>query len=101
MQTPLGNLIFLALMFAAFYFLLIRPQRKRVEAQRQMQSSLQLGDEIVTSGGLVATVRRLDADVLTVELSPGVEARVSRRFVIGKTAPGEAGVGEVEEREQR
>jgi preprotein translocase subunit YajC len=105
MQTPAGNLIFLALMFVAFYFLLIRPQRRRMEQQRRMQASLQLGDEIVTQGGLIATVRRLDEDVITVELAPGVEARVNRRFVIGKTptgVPDEPGsFGEGEEREQR
>jgi preprotein translocase subunit YajC len=104
MQTPAGNLIFLALMFVAFYFLLIRPQRRRLEQQRQMQSSLELGDEILTQGGLVVIVKRLDDDVLTVELSPGVEARLNRRFVAGKTpvnVPDEIEVDEDEEREQR
>jgi preprotein translocase subunit YajC len=96
-----GNLVFLALMFAAFYFLLIRPQRKRMEEQRQMQSSIMPGDEVLTSGGFVASVVRLDDDVLTVELSPGVEARVNRRFVVGKTEPqsiadGDADDGEAE-----
>jgi preprotein translocase subunit YajC len=103
MQTPAGNLIFLALMFVAFYFLLIRPQRRRLEQQRQMQSSLELGDEILTQGGLVVTVKRLDDDVITVELSPGVEARLNRRFVAGKTPadiPEEIQTDD-EEREQR
>jgi preprotein translocase subunit YajC len=82
-----GNLVFLALMFVAFYFLLIRPQRKRVEAQKQMQSSITPGDEVLTSGGLVAIVTRLDGDVVTVELSRGVEAKLNRRFIVGKTEP--------------
>jgi preprotein translocase subunit YajC len=102
MQNAAPNLILLALMFVAFYFLLIRPQRRRFETQRQMQASLQLGDEVTTSGGLVGTIRRLDEEVLTVELSPGVEARVKRQFVIGRHDPLEAKplTGDEEEREQ-
>ncbi|HKE98286.1 MAG TPA: preprotein translocase subunit YajC [Actinomycetes bacterium] len=90
MPNAAPNLILFVLLFGALYFLLIRPQRRRFEAQRQMQASLQLGDEITTSGGLVGTIRRLDPDVLTVELSPGVEARVKRQFVIGRHNPMEA-----------
>ena len=84
MQNPAGNLIFLAFMFGAFYFLLIRPQRRRQEQTRQMQTALELGDEVMTQGGLIVTIRRLDGDSITVELSPGVEARMTRRAVVGK-----------------
>src|SRR4029453_9545955 len=73
MPNAAPNLILFVLLFGALYFLLIRPQRRRFEAQRQMQASLQLGDEITASGGLVGTSRRLAPDVLPVALSPGVE----------------------------
>jgi preprotein translocase subunit YajC len=79
-----GQLIILALMVAVFYFLLIRPQQRRLRAQQALQSSLRLGDEIITVGGFLATIRRFDGDVVTVELSPGVEARVNRRAISGK-----------------
>jgi preprotein translocase subunit YajC len=84
-----GSLIFLVLIFAVFYFLLIRPQQRRMKAMQSLQSSLQLGDEIITSAGFLGTIRRFDGDVVTIELSPGVEARVNRRAISGKVNPPE------------
>ena len=51
------------------------------------QSSLQLGDEIITSAGFLGTIRRFDGEVVTIELSPGVEARVNRRAISGRVGP--------------
>jgi preprotein translocase subunit YajC len=77
-------LIVYVLLIAAFWFVLVRPQRRRLQAQRNLQSSLELGDEVVTIGGLFGTIRRFDNDIVTLELSPGVEARVTRRAISGK-----------------
>ena len=82
-----GSLIFLVLMVAVFYFLLIRPQQRRIKAMQALQSSLQLGDEIITSAGFFGTIRRFDGEVVTIELSPGVEARVNRRAISGRVEP--------------
>ena len=82
-----GSLIFLVLIFGVFYFLLIRPQQRRMKAMQALQSSLQLGDEIITSAGFLGTIRRFDGEVVTIELSPGVEARVNRRAISGKIQP--------------
>ncbi|HXP14907.1 MAG TPA: preprotein translocase subunit YajC [Actinomycetes bacterium] len=82
-----GSLIFLVLIFGVFYFLLIRPQQRRLKSLQSLQSSLQLGDEIITSAGFFGTIRRFDGDVVTIELSPGVEARVNRRAISGKVNP--------------
>jgi preprotein translocase subunit YajC len=82
-----GSLIFLVLMVGVFYFLLIRPQQRRMKAMQALQSSLQLGDEIITSAGFLGTIRRFDGEVVTIELSPGVEARVNRRAISGKIQP--------------
>ena len=82
-----GQLIILALMIGIFYFLLIRPQQRRMRAQQTLQSSLQLGDEVITVAGFLGTIRRFDGDVITIELSPGVEARVNRRAISGKLGP--------------
>jgi preprotein translocase subunit YajC len=84
-----GSLVFLVLIFAVFYFLLIRPQQRRMKAMQSLQSSLQLGDEVITSAGFLGTIRRFDGDVVTIELSPGVEARVNRRAISGKVNPPE------------
>jgi preprotein translocase subunit YajC len=82
-----GSLIILVLLFAVFYFLLIRPQQRRLKALQSLQASLQLGDEVITSAGFLGTIRRFDGEVVTIELSPGVEARVNRRAISGKVTP--------------
>jgi preprotein translocase subunit YajC len=89
MNTGAAQLVFLVLLVAFFYFLIVRPQRTRMRAQQQLQSSLELGDEIMTFAGFFGTIRRFDGDVVTVELSPGVEARLTRRAISGKVTPTE------------
>jgi preprotein translocase subunit YajC len=83
----LGSLLILALVLVAFYFMAVRPQNKRLQQQRQMQSSIQIGDEVLTAGGLVATVTRLGEEVITVELADGVETRLNRRFIVSRQEP--------------
>jgi len=73
--TPL---ILIVLLFGVMYFMMIRPQQKRRREAAAMQSSLGPGDEIVTIGGLHATVVSIDDDVVTVEIAPGVNARFAR-----------------------
>ena len=87
MQNPSANLIFILFLFAILYFLMWRPQQRRIRAMQALQSSLQLGDEIITSAGFLGTIRRFDGEVVTIELSPGVEARVNRRAISGRVAP--------------
>jgi preprotein translocase subunit YajC len=83
----LNAILFPLLLLAVFWFLLIRPQRRQMQARARMQSSLQPGDDIITAGGLIATIRRLDGDTITIELSPGNEARIDRRYIAGKRNP--------------
>jgi preprotein translocase subunit YajC len=87
MQNASGQLIFIVLIFAILYFLMIRPQQRRLRNLQSLQSSLQLGDEIITSAGFLGTIRRFDGEVVTIELSPGVEARVNRRAISGRIEP--------------
>jgi preprotein translocase subunit YajC len=97
-----GQLVILVLFVGVFYFLLIRPQQRRLKALQALQSSLQLGDEIITSAGFFGTIRRFDGEVVTIELSPGVEARVNRRAISGKVNPATADeVDEVADGEER
>jgi preprotein translocase subunit YajC len=101
-----GQLVILILLVGVFYFLLIRPQQRRLRSLQALQSSLQLGDEIITSAGFLGTIRRFDGEVVTIELSPGVEARVNRRAISGKISPEPAGgsnevADEEEERPER
>ena len=64
--------------FVVFYFLLIRPQQKRVKEHKSMTESLQKGDEIVTTGGLLGKVVAVGDEFLTVELADGVEVNLQR-----------------------
>ena len=63
------------------WLLLVRPQRKRSQTQMSMQDALRTGDEIITAGGLHATVRSIEDDVLEIELAPGTIVRLDRRAV--------------------
>jgi preprotein translocase subunit YajC len=87
MSTGAAQIFFLLLLVAFFYFMIIRPQRTRLRQQQELQSSLELGDEIITFAGFFGTIRRFDGDVVTIELSPGVEARLNRRAISGRVSP--------------
>ena len=65
----LGTLVPIILMVAIFYFLLIRPQRKRDKAERDMRNSIQVGDEISTIGGFIGKVVSMKDETLVIETS--------------------------------
>ena len=73
----------LVLMFAIFYFLLIRPQQKRSKEHRNMIANLKKDDRIVTSGGLHGRVTGMDETTLTVEIADKVRVKISRGNVAG------------------
>ena len=68
----------LVLIFAVFYFLLIRPQQKRAKEHQSMLSKLAAGDEVVTSGGIVGRVIEVGDSFVTVEIAEGVRIKVQR-----------------------
>jgi preprotein translocase subunit YajC len=89
-QAQRGNytfLISLGLMVAIFYFLLIRPQQRRVRQQRELVNNLHVGDEVITIGGMFGTVRNMNDDELTLEVSPGTEIRIVKSAVARKFVP--------------
>ncbi|MBV71116.1 MAG: preprotein translocase subunit YajC [Myxococcales bacterium] len=71
----------LVLMFVIFYFLLIRPQKKRQQAHAEMINRLKKGDEIVTAGGVVGSIFALTDSELVVEVADRVKIRVLRNQV--------------------
>lgn len=81
----------LVLIFAVFYFFLIRPQQKKAQQQRDLLSALRRGDRIVTSGGLIGIISKVVNDQeLQVEIAEGVRVRVARAMVadlLSKTEP--------------
>lgn len=76
-------LIMMVLFFVALYFLMIRPQQKRRRDIQTMQSSMGVGDEVVTVGGMYGTVEYIDDETVHLEIAPGVVARYARA-AIGK-----------------
>jgi preprotein translocase subunit YajC len=103
-----GSLVSLALpllLLVGFYFLLIRPQRNRQRAQQALLASLEVGDEIVTTGGIFGSIVEIDEDegVVTVEIAPGTRVRmlrqgIAQRFVEdeGEDFDEDEGVGDEE-----
>ncbi|MFD1914337.1 preprotein translocase subunit YajC [Halodurantibacterium flavum] len=81
----------LILIFAIMYFLLIRPQQKKLKEHRAMVEAVRRGDEVVTSGGLIGKVTKVkDNGELEVEIADGVRVRVLRHTisqVVSKTEP--------------
>lgn len=73
----------LVLIFAVFYFLLIRPQQKKAKEHREMLNNVRRNDKVVTNGGLVGTVTKVSEtdDLLTVEIASGVKVQVVRSMI--------------------
>lgn len=90
----LGAFLPLIIIFAIFYFLLIRPQQRKAKQHKQVLESLQRGDRVVSSGGLHGVITGLTEDTVTMEISPKVRVRVSRGSIAGIMKRGEAGVKE-------
>jgi preprotein translocase subunit YajC len=65
-------------MAGTFYFLIWRPQQRRVATVRALQTALDVGDEVITTGGIYGTVRSMDDEVVELEIAPGLVIRVAR-----------------------
>ena len=87
----MAQLIVLVAMFALLWVFLIMPQRRRAQAQRELLSSVEVGDEILTVGGLIGHVRSAQDEELRLEIAPGTEVRVARRSVAAVLTPGHEG----------
>ena len=87
----IGGFIPLILIFGIMYFLMIRPQQKKMKEHQNMVSSLRRGDQVVTQGGLIGKVVKVkENNELEVELAEGVKVRVVQSTiaqVLSKTEP--------------
>lgn len=81
----------LVLIFVVFYFLMIRPQQKKMKAHKEMMTQLRRGDRVLTSGGILGTINKVvDDKEVVVEIAEGVRVRVLRgtiQDIISKTEP--------------
>jgi preprotein translocase subunit YajC len=82
-----GFFILIILVLFLVWLLLVRPQRRRRLAHEAMIDEIRIGDEVLTAGGFFAIVRAITEDEVTVELSPGNEARLSKRAIAAVLPP--------------
>lgn len=82
-QNQLMSFLPLILIFAVFYFLLIRPQQKKAKDHQDFLSNMKKGDVVVSSGGLIGTITGLTDTVVTLEVSDNVRVKVSRPYILG------------------
>ncbi len=82
-QQPslLSPLVMMALFFAIFWFIAIRPQMKRAKEHRTMLGALSKGDEVVAAGGLLGRVDDIGESVVTVEIADGVKVKVQKHAI--------------------
>ena len=95
--SPGGISVFipLLLMFAVFYFLLIRPQQKKTRQHQDLLKSLKVGDRVVTTGGLYGTIVAGGDHIIKLEIADKVRVEVGRSYIAGKVQSKE--IAEVKE----
>src|SRR5437773_9951972 len=74
-------LLFLPLMFLALWAIVILPQQRRMRAHQSLVSALHVGDEVMTTSGILGTITAIDDEVLHLEVAPGVTLRIVRAAI--------------------
>jgi preprotein translocase subunit YajC len=77
----LSGILPLILMLVVFYFLLIRPQQKKIGEHKKMVDALRRGDKVVTTGGIYATISKVDEDSLQAEIADAVKIKLDKNSV--------------------
>jgi preprotein translocase subunit YajC len=99
------QLLPLVLIFVVFYFLIIRPQQKKVKDHKAMVDALRRGDRVVTTGGIIGTVTKVTGDrEVGLEIADGVRVRVMRGMiaeVMARTEPGDGDKAEKAEKSEK
>lgn len=86
---PLGPDIFIIVIFAlVFYFIVWRPQSKRTKEHRELVGGLAKGDEVVTSGGMLGKITKVEDQYLVVEIADNIEIRVQRGAIVSALPKG-------------
>ena len=75
------TIIFIGLLFAIMYFVMIRPQQKQLKEQRTMLAALKKGDDVITQGGMLGKVYAVAEKVVTLEVANGVRIRVLKSSI--------------------
>ena len=75
------QIVLLIVMMGVFYFILIRPQQRKVKEHQALVAALEVGDDVVTSGGIYGQVTAIDGEVLKLEVADGVELLLAREAI--------------------
>jgi preprotein translocase subunit YajC len=86
-----GLLVPTILIIGIMYFLMIRPQQKRMKAHRELIAGIRRGDVVVTSGGIIGKVAKVDENEVQVEIADGVKIKIIRSTVSEVRGKGEGG----------
>ena len=80
-------ILYFAVIAAAFFLLIVLPQRRRTTAHRALIEALEVGDEVVTIGGIFGTIRAIEGDRLDLEVAEGVVVTVARNAIAQAANP--------------
>jgi len=90
-QDPGGSflftLLFMGAIGGAMYFLMIRPQRRRLRESQELQRAIEVGDEIITNSGMYGFVNAIDGDVVWLEIADNTEIRIARHSMLRRINP--------------
>ena len=82
-QSLIWSIAYIVALFAIFYFLFIRPQKKKDKELKEMRDSLAVGDTVVTIGGIVANVAKIEEEILVIEFGPSRTKMPIQKWAIG------------------
>ena len=75
------SMLLIVVMFGVLYFLMIRPQMKRAKEQKAMIEALQKGDEVVSAGGILGKISKINENYVTLEIAQGVDIQMQRSAI--------------------
>jgi preprotein translocase subunit YajC len=92
-----GSLLMLVAVMVIFYFVLVRPQKRRFREHQQLISTLAAGDEVVTIGGVYGYVQEVEDDLVWLEVADGVELRFSKQAISRRISPEDTSLATADE----
>jgi preprotein translocase subunit YajC len=81
--SGMEGIVMLVIMFAIFYFLLIRPQQKRAKQHKELIENLKAGDQVVTAGGVHGKITAIQDTIITLEIASNVRVKFNRSSIVG------------------
>ncbi len=80
--AAIANIILFALIFLVFYFIIIRPESKKKKEMQEMLNNLKTGTKVVTRGGIIGTIEKIDGDILSLNVAGNMTIKVLRSYIV-------------------